>query len=114
MCWSLVNPRTRDLVLDGPCWLHVWDGGTADPAGLAGELAAGVALTDLDGVVAATAEVALLAPLAESVDAAMYWDGPDADLPETIGRTYARLINRQQQREDDEVERLSRLMEKDD
>jgi hypothetical protein len=79
MCWSLINPRTRDLVLDGPCWLRVWHGGTADHAGLASELAAAVALTDLDPVVAATAEVALLAPLAESIDAAMYWQGPDAE-----------------------------------
>ena len=52
MCWSVVNPRTRDLVLDGPCWLRVWHGGNADPAGLATELAAAVALTDLDAVVA--------------------------------------------------------------
>jgi hypothetical protein len=79
MCWSLVNPRTRDLVLDGPCWLRVWHGDTADPAGLAAELAAGVALTDLDAVMGATAEIALLAPLAESVDAAMYWGGPDEE-----------------------------------
>jgi hypothetical protein len=79
MCWSLVNPRDRDLVLDGPCWLRVWHGGTADPAGLASELAAAVALTDLDAVVAATAGIALLAPLAESVDAATYWGGPDAE-----------------------------------
>ncbi len=79
MCWSLVNPRTRDLVTDGPCWLRVLYGGTADPAGLARELVAGVALTDLDAVLAATAEVALLAPLAESVDSAMYWQGPDGE-----------------------------------
>ena len=79
MRWSLVNPRARGLVLDGPCWLRVWHGGTADPAGLAAELAAGVAVSDLDAVRAATADVALLAPLAESVDAAAYWGGPDAE-----------------------------------
>jgi hypothetical protein len=79
MCWSLVNPRTGDPVLDGPSWLRVWHGGgTADPAGLAAELAAGVALTDLDGIATATAEVALLEPLAESIDAAVYWGGPTA------------------------------------
>ena len=72
-------PRTRDLVLDGPCWLRVRHGGKADPAGLASELAAAVALTDLDQIAAATAEIALLAPLAEAVDAAMYWQGPDAE-----------------------------------
>ena len=79
MCWSVVNPRTRDLVLDGPCWLRVWHGETADPAGLAAELAAAVALTGLEAVVAETSEVALLAPLGESVDAAMYWQGSDAE-----------------------------------
>lgn len=60
----------------GPAGRH---GGTADPAGLTIELAAAVALADLDRVVAAATDVALLAPLAESVDAAMYWQGPDAE-----------------------------------
>ncbi len=79
MCWSLVNPRARDLVLDGSCWLRVGRGESAPAAGLATELAAAVARTDLESIAAATAEVALLVPLAESVDAAMYWQPPDAE-----------------------------------
>lgn len=79
MCWSLVHARAGDPVLDGPCWSRVRFGGTADPAGLASELAAAVALTDLDRVVVAASEVALLAPLAESVDAAAYWGSADAE-----------------------------------
>lgn len=79
MCWSLVNPRTGDPVLDGPCWLRVWHGGgTAEAAGLASELAAAVALTDLDQVAAETTEIRLLEPLAESIAAAIYWGGQDA------------------------------------
>jgi hypothetical protein len=40
--------------------------------------------------------------------------GGQDDMPEPIGRTYARLISRQQQREDNDDEQFSRLMEKDD
>ena len=79
LCWSLVNPRARDLVLDGSCWLRVGRGESAPAAGLATELAAAVARTDLESIAAATAEVALLVPLAESVDAAMYWQPQDAE-----------------------------------
>jgi hypothetical protein len=80
MCWSLVNPRTGDPILDGPCWLRVWHGGgTAEPAGLASELAAAVALADLDQIAAETAEIRLLEALAESIDAARYWQGQDAE-----------------------------------
>jgi len=65
--------------MNGRDWLRVPHGGAADPAGLAGELAAAVALTDLDQIAAETTDITLLAPLAESIDAAMYWQGPDAE-----------------------------------
>jgi hypothetical protein len=55
-------------LLDGPCWLRVRVGGTADPEDLATELAAGVALTNLNAA-CRRLRAALLAPLAESVEA---------------------------------------------
>ncbi|MGO9082992.1 MAG: hypothetical protein ACLQDY_28865 [Streptosporangiaceae bacterium] len=55
----LAGPRGRDL-----CWRVL-------------ERAAGGA-ADLDAVAASTSELALLAPLADAVCAAMYWQEPDA------------------------------------
>ena len=56
----------------------MWDGANAgDLTGLTDELAACVALTDLDSVVTHADELTLLAALAEPVETAMYWQEPD-------------------------------------
>jgi hypothetical protein len=56
----------------------VWDGAHAgDLTGLTDELAACVARTDLDSIVAHADELTLLAALVESVETAMYWQEPD-------------------------------------
>ena len=72
LCWSLLDPG------DYPGWDRVWDGANAgDLTGLTDELAACVALTDLDSVVTHADELTLLAALAEPVETAMYWQEPD-------------------------------------
>jgi len=50
-----------------------------DPAELAAELEGAVGQTDLDVIAATTDELALVAALAETVDAAKYWQPPDAE-----------------------------------
>src|ERR1035437_3787869 len=72
LCWSLLDPG------DYPGWARVWDGAHAgDLTGLTDELAACVARTDLDSIVAHADELTLLAALVESVETAMYWQEPD-------------------------------------
>jgi hypothetical protein len=62
----------------GPAWGRARiDSPVADPAELAGELAAAVAGVDWPGVVAGMSELALAGSLAESVSWATYWQAPD-------------------------------------
>jgi hypothetical protein len=78
LCWSLLDA-------DGdPAWERVWDGAMAgNLAGLTGELAASVALTDLDAIAATADELVLLAALVQPVETAMYWQEPD-DLDQAL------------------------------
>jgi hypothetical protein len=72
LCWSLLDDG------DDPGWERVWDGAMAgNLAGLTRELAASVALTDLDSIAATADELVLLAALVQPVETAMYWQEPD-------------------------------------
>lgn len=74
LCWSLLNADNY------PGWDRVWEGALAgNLAGLIDELAASVALSDLDSIAAETNELALLAALVQPVETAMYWQQPDDD-----------------------------------
>jgi hypothetical protein len=79
LCWALVvdmGAPARERI--GAAWGQVgFDSLGADPAELAGELAAAVGQADWHAVVAGMNEVALVGPLAESVTWAMYWQRPD-------------------------------------
>jgi hypothetical protein len=76
--WSLLDAG------DDPAWERVWDGAMAgNLAGLTGELAASVALTDLDSIAATADELVLLAALVQPVETAMYWQEPD-DLDQAL------------------------------
>lgn len=79
LCWSLVDSAVGPAkARTGPGWKQVRLGlPGVERTELAAELAAAIAQTDL-GTIAGMSDVALLAPLAESVDAAMYWQAPDA------------------------------------
>jgi hypothetical protein len=66
-------------MMTGPAWNQPLHGSLdAEPSELAAELAAVVGQIDVDALVAGKSEVAMLDPLSESVDAAMWWQAPDA------------------------------------
>lgn len=74
LCWSLLDAG------DCPGWDRVWRGGmSGDLAGLTADLAARVAMTDLDAIAASPDELSLLGALAEPVATAMYWQEPVGD-----------------------------------
>jgi SAM-dependent methyltransferase len=74
LCWTLLGDS------DHPGWARVQRGILGrDLAGLAGELAACVTLTDLTRISATTDGLALLAALGEPVTLARYWGPPDEE-----------------------------------
>lgn len=72
LCWTLIDPG------GDPRWQRLQcaacDG---DLTGLARDLAACVALTDLGAIAATTGPLALMPALADTVATAMYWQQPD-------------------------------------
>jgi hypothetical protein len=105
LCWALVEEigGGQAEAWNGPSWRQVTQFGSppGDPAMLAAELAAAVGRADWEAVTAGMSDVDLVAPLAESVAWAMYWQPPD-DVdqvlanPEVAGvlRPVARAVTR--------------------
>ena len=92
MCFEMVSPYDSEGRLQqSPAWHELRFGsGQAEPAQLAGELAALVAGANLDGVAATTGEAGLLEYVGEAADWAMYWQ-PSEDweqplITDPIGR----------------------------
>lgn len=81
LCWAIAEhqPARSEEYLPGPSWQQVRYAGSSppDPAALAAELAAAVTRVDWARRLAGSDDVALVAPLAESADWAVYWQAPD-------------------------------------
>jgi hypothetical protein len=81
LCLEVVSPVTDRSVDDEPqcpAWFTVWaEHKLARDSDLAAELAAMIAVTDLDQVAARSDPLSLFGPLVLSVDSAMYWQPAD-------------------------------------
>jgi len=76
LCWSVLWSAMADAP-ETQGWDRVWEAAHAgDLSGRAGDLAATVALADLDALAAAD-ELVLVPVLADAAAMAMYWQEPD-------------------------------------